>query len=245
MDQEDGVKPVSKTWIGMLFVAVLMALAILGGSIYLTVTDWPGNDGDWTTAGQRGDFWGGHINAAASGLASVLLIITILLQFRELNLQRQELTKVHEEMRDSRKVYEEQKQQMVEQTAIAQRKADIEEVFQLHRRLSDLPSLYTQGLITNADHQAQMENLKRLLVIALSRASITPAERIMYSYATGVDQELALEQINRFIALTETGTDVIAAYREVFGDDAAEQFVQRHDELRKEIEAGARELGGG
>jgi hypothetical protein len=86
-----------------LVIGVLVVLVVWGCNLALIYWFFP----DWQTRGQFGDLFGA-INSLFSGLAFAGLIYTIILQGRELSLQRDELRLQREEMVRSREQLAEQ-----------------------------------------------------------------------------------------------------------------------------------------
>lgn len=108
---------------------VVAALAVILAGGWWVIGVELNEPGDWAQLGQRGDFWGGHVNAVVTGATSLLFLAALLFQSAELALQRRELT-------EARAVYEAQEAQLREQAraaqgslAVAQRQAEIASLF--------------------------------------------------------------------------------------------------------------------
>lgn len=78
------------------FVFIVLGFAVIGLGVYLAQHDFhavTSNDA-WAERGVRGDFWGGHISGAASLASAAFFVAALLLQGKELALQREELEKM-------------------------------------------------------------------------------------------------------------------------------------------------------
>jgi hypothetical protein len=109
------------------FYCMMIALALLIIPTFLLVMylDRPSVDG-WASAGQRGDFIGGHLSAAASLTAAGLFFVAILLQRDELREQRNEL-------KLSREIANKQAKEMEQQTLIAERSVVITQILEIYQ----------------------------------------------------------------------------------------------------------------
>lgn len=121
-------KSVIKKILGFLF-NLLLFLILVAGVLYLQWYGW-----NWIEStikeneerGQFGDMFGA-INTLFSGLAFAGIIFTILLQSRELSLQRQELAETRNELRLSREAHEKNTAIMDQQLEILRTNAEIEQ----------------------------------------------------------------------------------------------------------------------
>ena len=96
----------------------------------------------WEELGQRGDFWGGHLNAVMSLTTALLFVAALLLQSNELALQRTELI-------EAREVYSAQEAQLRAQAEAARRQVEIAEeqatlsgIFQMAQILTALKTTH-------------------------------------------------------------------------------------------------------
>ena len=109
---------------------VYSGLAIFAATILIAMVIWMFANypscGDWATAGQRGDYAGGHLSAAGSLVAAILLFLAIMLQREELQAQR-------EELKLARSISVQQTREMQQQTLIAERALLINQVLQTYQ----------------------------------------------------------------------------------------------------------------
>lgn len=107
-----------------IFVLIVLGAASVGGGFVLVYRDWPTPSADWADAGTRGDFWGGHLGAAASLAGTFFFIATLLLQNQELQAQRREL-------RETREIAEGQEKALRRQNEIADKTAVVSRILTL------------------------------------------------------------------------------------------------------------------
>lgn len=109
----------------------LLALSSVGGAIYLLWLDYPSSADEWGDAGQKGDYWGGHLAATTGLVSAVLFMIAIILQREELRLQREELRLQRKETAATRLEIQGQREQMEAQSRTLQRQNFESTFFQL------------------------------------------------------------------------------------------------------------------
>lgn len=164
-------------------------------AIVFAWVDWP-SDGDWTKAGARGDFWGGHFSPAASLAAALLFVIAILLQYKELKLQREELAATRKEMAAARAVHERQSQalhfqcDLIErQAAASERSAIVSNIIEVIRFRADLEMRQFATEAPKFDvAQSYLASSKPYLEFLLSRIKLDPDERRSLQAAAKIEQ---------------------------------------------------------
>jgi hypothetical protein len=123
-----------------MWACVLIAGGIFLGIVGLAAYDWWATTGhpDWESPGIRGDFFGGHLAAAAGIAGTVLFFGALMLQRRELQLQRRELEqgrKVAESqaqaLRAQAGALQSQTEELRLQNALAERRDEVQFVLSL------------------------------------------------------------------------------------------------------------------
>ena len=137
---------------------IMMASAVTLGGTYLVYLDWNATD-LWEERAQRGDYWGGHVAAGAGLVANLLLVITLLMQRKELEYQRLELQATRQEMVESRKVAEQQSQTMDMQLHLASDTAEINQIISLGERMHSIlaaATIYDKTInLGNGNYQSE------------------------------------------------------------------------------------------
>lgn len=176
-----------KLWYWLL---ILFAFAML---VFAIVTLWLDRPPEWfgadatSQAGQRGDYWGGHLSGLGAMAAAIFLFVAILLQRDELKAQRMEL-------RLAREISETQAEQLTAQTQIARHSAvtrGILEVIQFRQSL--VADQRTLNLL-EPDGRYQFQRIERdinrttsYLQGLLRAEALSPDERLHLEEAARID----------------------------------------------------------
>lgn len=188
----DGV-PNMPAWMAWAFVLSVIAgsAAILGTFVLIAIDLRSGST--WQERGTMGDFYGGHIAAGGSLAGTFFFVAALLMQGRELNLQRQELAASRREMIESRKAYEAQEVQLRRQVEIADKTAIISRYLELIRIKDDMSKRhkaerapYMSGVVSeiepkrkavDAKWSARFAAMDELLADLLGRQCIDEKEK--------------------------------------------------------------------
>ncbi|MFG0329579.1 MAG: hypothetical protein ACF8PN_06720 [Phycisphaerales bacterium] len=90
---------------------------------------WPETDQFMSEIGQVGDFWGSMIAAAISAMSAVLFFGALIMQRRELQIQRQELIATREVAAEQARALAEQQDELEEQNRLQRQRDMIQLVF--------------------------------------------------------------------------------------------------------------------
>ena len=175
--------------IGFAFVVILVGIGLL-------IYNWPGESVE--QAGQRGDFFGGHLAAAGSLAGALLFFVAILLQRDELAAQRAELKLTREEMERARDVTTVQADELKKQTKIAQKAAMVSSIIQIVRmraelevKMQDVPNdTGSRGPYIQATAN-ELSKSRTLLIRLISQPGFEDWERAEFARAGGVIDEFA------------------------------------------------------
>lgn len=151
---------------------VATALILIGGAIYAYLHEFNGTfSHDQDVWGQFGDFLGGTLNPILSFLTLLALVFTLLLQSRQVEMQKvelenskQELAATQEEMTYARKIAEQQ----VEQLRVESKKEDVFRTIQVLE--SRLESLYRESIYFISDGRLRKRELYFTLTFATPEA---------------------------------------------------------------------------
>ncbi len=109
---------------------VCIVIPLLAGGL-LAWINWPETSSNWSEAGTKGDFWGGHLGPPMALAGAALFFLAILLQLKQLFVQREELRLTREELASARKVYEAQRAMLERQAAAAEQQLVLNQAFSL------------------------------------------------------------------------------------------------------------------
>lgn len=127
-------KTTSERW-AWIAIAVAVLCVVFGGVV--TYYSYAAAGGDWSQAGTRGDFWGGHASAATGFAGTLLLFAAFWFQRIELQLQRQELADGRIIALKQACALEEQKKELQIQNMMAGRRDDTDLVLRLAANAAD------------------------------------------------------------------------------------------------------------
>ena len=165
------------TYIAWLFVVFLIVLLIWGGS-YLIICSYIEG---WPERGQFGDLFGA-VNALFSGLAFAGLIITIWLQRRDLQYQREALEQTRQEMQHQTKEFDRHNQTL-------KRQQFDNTFFELLRMLQSI----VKDLTLNVEYSSSIESTNK-------NKSFTCTGRNVF-------QELFINRFYKFVAGSSCGIE--------------------------------------
>ena len=152
---------------------ITLGIASVVGGFALVYCDWPKDSESLADAGPRGDFWGGHIGAAASLAGTFFFVATLLLQTQELQAQRQEL-------RETRAIAQGQEDALRRQNEIADKTA----VFQQTLKLAEFRLAEYQGAERAANgidpvKQTSVSSLRDLEIYARHRMRFIAVSKLI------------------------------------------------------------------
>ena len=109
---------------------ILLAFLPLIAGVAIAVFDWP-EDAKWDVAGQKGDYWGGHIAAFGSLTTVLLLLLTVWMQRVELIHQRKITKATLDQIEQTKQIHKAQEHQLERQAEIAEKAAIRTHLFEL------------------------------------------------------------------------------------------------------------------
>lgn len=120
-------------------ICVICAIVLLVCGIALTLYDFSetSSHSDWNNPGIRGDFYGGHLSAASALAGTLLLFSAVLMQSKELKLQRIELSESRKVATEQARALEEQVEVLQKQNTIVRRRNDYELIISLTEKTNN------------------------------------------------------------------------------------------------------------